>query len=1051
MTVNDAKVGAEASENGSDDLTKVGSDLSDEIEDITIQEGKAGDSVIPSNMAPLGGVSVAAQRRDEYDINFDDTRGFAIFRLRDVLNSAGAILSPSDQKIASKYHGWHEVVTEIQGKLIDPSSTRDMKREMGRIQPFPRTLNTLTQAFESLVVPHPVKFDVLWGMVYLNLKLSYASPERLKRIGDLFSTVRAIMARFNKCLAACDDNNEALLAVVDFLDPIATILSDSIRYLHECSSEHAANLAWPDLNKAINTQLATLEDIVRHINEITSLSKVNQDRMIKNLSMKHAHIPESDEPGTFPNRIIPFRKNPKFYGRVDELEKIHEYLSPKDDQSLRTYTIYGRRGVGKTEIALQFAHENRAGFDAIFWIQCENSVAIRQSFTNAAVSLNLPGADRAGHHEENLLAMQNWLKKTSKKWLMIFDNAERDQVLKAYWPIGASGAILITSRKYYNFSKDLQRKGGTVKPFNSKESWDLLLQLLGDDWKKYEREGRIPQTEITAAKNLLEELEGLALAIQQAAILIQDSTIGGPTIVKTYELFKEKVRTLPDRHRSVRSPSETALDALWDMSFKALSPHARTLLGVLAWLSPDNIQVELFLPRTQKALDIALSFCRQDPVHLDENERASIFSIITPSEAFEKAMNQLLDRKLIKQDGRMYTVHRVVQEAVSYHDVDELQKSFAQAARLVYEQFPKQGIATMYKDWKVCQVYIPHGVHLSKKFSDYVRSGALSATDAFVSLLGNCAYYLREIADFDVCSRVIETATSACVDKTSLLYARLMLISGNIAYDLNRLTECRNAWDITMRIRLNKLAHDDPAVASIYNNMGNLETAQGNLQESRNYFDRAVQIWADGGDATATTLAFTYLSAGRMHMLQGNLTEAMNLTLIAESIIIRTFGADKGIMANIQYAYGNIEFLQRHLTLAWRAYDQCRQIAVTETPIHPITAAAYYSLACVEFEMGHPEPAKMYLDKARSIAELRSPTRDDGVIARICWKTAIVLESDTFGSFKTEAGEFRNRAELARQKLLASGEGGIIPFIENDANRDEEEDRFDALVPLFYR
>lgn len=71
MTVNDARGGAEASENGSDDLTKVGSDLSDEIEDISIQDGKAGDSIIPSNMAPLGGTSVAAQRRDEYDINFE--------------------------------------------------------------------------------------------------------------------------------------------------------------------------------------------------------------------------------------------------------------------------------------------------------------------------------------------------------------------------------------------------------------------------------------------------------------------------------------------------------------------------------------------------------------------------------------------------------------------------------------------------------------------------------------------------------------------------------------------------------------------------------------------------------------------------------------------------------------------------------------------------------------------------------------------------------------------------------------------------------------------
>ena len=123
-------------------------------------------------------------------------------------------------------------------------------------------------------------------------------------------------------------------------------------------------------------------------------------------------MPEADEPGVFPNTILPFSQNPRFYGRAVELEKIEKYLSPKDDQSLRTYTIYGRRGVGKTEIALQFAHMNKPGFDAIFWIQCETSVSIRQSFTSVAVALNLPGADRDGHHEENQLAVQSWLKKT---------------------------------------------------------------------------------------------------------------------------------------------------------------------------------------------------------------------------------------------------------------------------------------------------------------------------------------------------------------------------------------------------------------------------------------------------------------------------------------------------------------------------------------------------------------------------------------------------------------------------------------------------------------
>jgi hypothetical protein len=97
-------------------------------------------------------------------------------------------------------------------------------------------------------------------------------------------------------------------------------------------------------------------------------------------------------------------------------------------------------------------------------------------------------------------------------------------------------------------------------------------------------------------------------------------------------------------------------------------------------------------------------------------------------------------------------------------------------------------------------------------------------------------------------------------------------------------------------------------------------------------------------------------------------------------------------------------------------------------------------------------PFRAYLDKAKAIAELRSPTREDGPLARILWKTAVVLESDTYGKFTTEAADHRRRAEEARQNLLASGEGGLIPFIEEyEAERNEEEDSFDALVPLFFR
>jgi hypothetical protein len=149
----------------------------------------------------------------------------------------------------------------------------------------------------------------------------------------------------------------------------------------------------------------------------------------------------------------------------------------------------------------------------------------------------------------------------------------------------------------------------------------------------------------------------------------------------------------------------------------------------------------LFLPRNQRALDGPLAFCKQDPTYVDSKDRASLYSVVTPSPAFEKAIDELLAKELIRRDRNVLSIHRVVQEAVNYHDVEDLQKSFDVASRLVYEQFPKQVMSeSLYKEWNVCQEYIPHGVYLSKKYSDYVPSGKLKAHEFFVRLLSNCGW-----------------------------------------------------------------------------------------------------------------------------------------------------------------------------------------------------------------------------------------------------------------------------------------------------------------------
>lgn len=83
--------------------------------------------------------------------------------------------------------------------------------------------------------------------------------------------------------------------------------------------------------------------------------------------------------------------------------------------------------------------------------------------------------------------------------------------MRGYWPIGANGSILITSRESYNFLKEGTRKGLTVQPFNATESWELFLQLLDENWRKRVKDGELKKVDRKAARAWVRELGGLGM------------------------------------------------------------------------------------------------------------------------------------------------------------------------------------------------------------------------------------------------------------------------------------------------------------------------------------------------------------------------------------------------------------------------------------------------------------------------------------------------------------------------------------------------------------
>jgi len=556
-------------------------------------------------------------REDEQDVDFSDTRLFASQRYDFTVAAVKQSLSAADRERISEPLNWTAVENDLRERIAnpqalsraiaDPQALSRTQLLLTQIIPLPRTLATLMAEFTRAIQPFEPDVNILWGLVGLNIKLACSSLQKLQKTVGWIKRLRSAVEVFNRCLDICEDLNEPRYAIVDILDAILQIHGESVRYLRKYSTDTEAAAGWRNLDTRINESIVQMDAVIKHLNDINAYTKLSLDRQTKNLTLRHALPAHPEENVTFPITMIPRNKNSNFYGRQAELQNIDNFLGHKDTP-LRTYTIYGRRGVGKTDIALEYAHTNPSGFEAIFWVNCETSVALRLSFTDMAVTLNIPGADRTGRHEENQLAVLKWLRTTPRQWLLIFDNAERESILKGYWPVSVKGSILITSRKYYNFTNDAHRKGDTVKPFTEKQSWNLLMKLLGHDWVEKDRQGLIKGTEEKAAVELLKFLGGLALAIEQAAELIKNDAIGGPTIATTYELFKERKKDLPERPIGNRSEYVHALDSLWNMRFTNLARNSLALLSVLSLLSPDGILIDLFLPKK------STSFGRKAPI-----------------------------------------------------------------------------------------------------------------------------------------------------------------------------------------------------------------------------------------------------------------------------------------------------------------------------------------------------------------------------------------------------------------------------------------------------
>ncbi len=189
---------------------------------------------------------------------------------------------------------------------------------------------------------------------------------------------------------------------------------------------------------------------------------------------------------------------------------MHEALSKHSTTALtQGHAIYGLGGIGKTQTAVEYTYRYRSEYHFIFWTRADTEVALQAGFVEIAKLLDLPEKD-ATNPTDTVQAVKHWLEHTSE-WLLIFDNADTPEMLRAYYPRNPRGHILLTSRAQLFDTLSIAR------PLELQEMQpEEALSFL------YTRTGRTESdpAEKNAAEHLAAELGYLPLALEQAAAYI---------------------------------------------------------------------------------------------------------------------------------------------------------------------------------------------------------------------------------------------------------------------------------------------------------------------------------------------------------------------------------------------------------------------------------------------------------------------------------------------------------------------------------------------------
>jgi tetratricopeptide (TPR) repeat protein len=508
---------------------------------------------------------------------------------------------------------------------------------------------------------------------------------------------------------------------------------------------------------------------------------------------------------------VPHSRNDAFTGREQLLADLRADLLKKGKQAL-----FGLGGVGKTQIAVEYAYRHRDEYTAVLWCFAGTEQSLRGGYAAIAALLDLP--EKESQEQAKITeAVKSWLEQNAG-WLLVLDNADDPAMVKPFLPQGNTGHLLLTSRAY-SFQKIGLVSPREVNVLSPDEAREFLLR----------RTGKAP-TEKSEADALAKEVGYLPLALEQAAAYIAETGASFSSYLAAYR--KQGVRLLenqgPVMGNDEKEQQKRTVATAWALNFadvEKASPASAELLRLSAFLAPEAIPLELLEKGAAK---------------LPEHLAAKLAELADNPLILDELLSSLLRFSLIRRDDekRTYSIHPLVQEVVREGLSEEEQKAWAErTVRTVNAAFPDP---TKFKIWPLCDRLLPHALACA----GLIEFWDMEFAEATL-LLNQTGYYLHQRAEYAQAEPLYQRALAIREKALGPEHPYTASSLNNLAlllHDQGKVEEAEPLYRRALAIDERALGADHPDTAIDLNNLAGLYRDQGRNQEAEPLLRRALAI-----------------------------------------------------------------------------------------------------------------------------------------------------------------------------------------------------------------